>query len=241
LDVDRRPDDGGRPRSRLSGVASALAPYRDLLGRVAVYDSASQVTLPGMAAGVREALQEQGVNVPVGGGSNANFAELNRASLPLGELDFVTYGINPQMHHFDDASIMDTLLAQPHTVRDARLIAGKLPIVVGPVTLHPRGLDSRQATDFLAAWTVGSLAALSGADAVTYFDTTGVGTADTTFPIHRVFAAIAGLAGEPVYPVDVPSREVTALAVGPVLLLANLRDTPGSYDLGPYEVRVVDR
>jgi hypothetical protein len=232
-----------------SQVAAALA-AQSRLGRVAVFDEATQVTLPGMAAALRDALHAHGSDVPVGGGSHASFAELNFADPPPEGLDFVTYGITPQMHHFDDASIMDTLRAQPLTVRDAKQIAGAVPVVVGPVTLHPRAPDPRQGTDFVAAWTVGSIAALAeaGADAITYFQTfgaAGLGTASAIFPVHRVFAAIAGLGGHPVHRLDATSREVIAIAIGPTLLVANLCDTPrtvkldGHIDLGPYHVMVV--
>jgi D-apionolactonase len=249
LDTQLDVDVVAPPGATWNPVAAALAAQRQL-GRVAVFDEATQVTTPGMAAALRDALHDHGAKVPVGGGSHASFAELNSADLPPDGLDFITYGITPQMHHFDDVSIMDTLRAQPHTVRDARQIAGDLPIVVGPVTLHPRAPDPRQATDFLAAWTVGSIAALAeaGADSVTYYQTfgaAGLGTADAAYPVHRVFAALAGLGGHPVHRLDAPPREVAAIAVGSTLLVANLRDIPrtirldGHLDLGPYEVVVV--
>jgi hypothetical protein len=251
LDTQLDVDVVAPPSATWSRVAQALA-AQPRLGRVAVFDEATQVTPAGMAAALRDALRAHGADVPVGGGSHASFAELNCADPPPNGLDFVTYGITPQVHHFDDASIMDTLLAQPHTLRDAHQIAGAAPVVVGPVTLHPRAPDPRQATDFLAAWTVGSIAALAeaGADAITYFQTygaAGLGTAEAAFPVHRVFAAIAGLGGHPVHRLDVPPREVTALVVGSTVLVANLRDTPrttkldGQLDLDPYQVAVVDR
>jgi hypothetical protein len=223
------------PGAAFPAAADLLAEHRDLLGRVTVVDATTRTTPAGAAAGVRAALLARGVEVPVGGGTMANFAELNRMRLPADELDFVTYGISPQMHHADNDSIMDTLLAQPHTLRDARRLAGRRPVVIGPVTLHRTGdpPDPRQGTQFLAAWTVGSLAALAGAAAITYFETAGPGPGGQT-PVGRVLAAVAGLAGQPVYRVDAPHRELTALATGATLLLANLRDTARS-------VIVIDR
>jgi len=221
-------------------AADLLAEHRDRLGRVTVVDAATRTTPAGAAAALRSALLARGVEVPVGGGTLANFAELNRMRLTAGELDFVTYGISPQMHHADNDFIMDTLLAQPHTLRDARRLAGRRPVVIGPVTLHRAGdrPDPRQGTQFLAAWTVGSLAALAGAAAVTYFETAGpagvVAESGARTPVERVFAAVAGLAGQPVYRVDAPHRQLAALATGAALLLANLRGTER-------EVTVIDR
>jgi hypothetical protein len=240
-------------------LAHALARCGDRVGRLSVFDPATQVTLPGLATMLRDALRRAGLVAPVGGGSRAAFAELNRACLAAAELDFVTYRIHPQEHHFDDVSIMDTLLAQPHTVRDARRLGGGLPVVVGPVTLGRPGApapDPRQGTDVLAAWTVGSIAALADADALTYFRAAGpyglgVGP-DDVFPAWRVFAVIEGLAGAPRYRVDTEPRELAVLALEPVLVLGNLRNRPRvvrlrvdgrvrRLELPPHGVRVVPR
>jgi hypothetical protein len=207
------------------GIAASLAPHGQLIERVAVFDEASRVTQPGMAPALRAALRDAGVTVAVGGGSGANFAELNRMSLPVSELDFVCYGVNPMVHHTDDESVMDTLLAQPHALRDAKLIAAGLPVVVGPISL-PR-------PELAQAWMIGSIAAMIGAHALAYAgDGVERGPADLT--------------GQPVYRVGAPPRELAALAVGSYLWLANLRGAPCTarladceIRLGPYEVVVV--
>ena len=56
----------------------------------------------------------------VGGGTRANFTELNRLRPAPGELDAATYAINPQVHAFDEASILETPATVALTVRDAR-------------------------------------------------------------------------------------------------------------------------
>lgn len=199
---------GARADDALQAVADEAG--RGRIGRVAVFDRETSTTPPGAAASVRAALGSGTPRVAVGGGSRAFFAELNRARLPLDELDFVTYGICPQVHHSDDRSIVDTLAAQPDTVRDARRIAAGRPVVAGPVSLRMRfnpytrgagpipGPDPRQAADFTAAWTVGALAALSGADSVTLFEATGErgvvgvdGEQARPFPVWHVLAALA--------------------------------------------------
>ena len=127
-------------------------------------------------------------------GTNANFAELNRGRPPAGLADWICYSINPQVHAFDDDSLIETLEAQRDTVTSARRFAGTSRIVVSPVTFKPRfnavatgpepelppgelppQVDPRQATLFAAGWTLGSLAALAGGgvERVTYFETTG--------------------------------------------------------------------
>ncbi len=130
----------------------------------------------------------------VGAGSNAYFTELNRGRPDTAPLDFLCYSINPQVHAFDNASLVENLAAQADTVNSARLFAGGKPIVVTPVTFKPRfnpnataaeappapgslpaTVDPRQVSLFGAAWTLGSLKYLaeSGASSITYYETAG--------------------------------------------------------------------
>ena len=125
-------------------------------------------------------------------GTNANFAELNRARPDAAETALPCFSINPQVHAFDDFSLIENLGVQAATVESARQFALR-PVVVSPITLRPRfnavatsddalanGLpppvDARQMSLFAAAWTTGSLArlaALDGVHSLTYFETTG--------------------------------------------------------------------
>jgi D-apionolactonase len=114
----------------------------------------------------------------------------------LDELDNggVCYSINPQVHAFDNQSLVETLATQADTVTSTRAFAGTLPIYVSPVTLQPRfnpnatgpepepapgelpsSVDPRQMSLFGAGWTLGSVKYLAqaGAAAITYYETTG--------------------------------------------------------------------
>ena len=147
-----------------------------------------------MTRHARERIVEHGARVPVIGGTDLWFAELNRARPDLGAIDGLAYTITPQVHTFDEESIAQSLEAQPETVRTATTFADGLPIVVSPVTLRPRdvvhvdhfnpagttqeipfSVDPRQSSLFAAAWTVGSIAALAdaGAASLTYYETVG--------------------------------------------------------------------
>ncbi len=129
-----------------------------------------------------------------GGGTNAYFTELNRNRPPLEALDLVCYSLNPQVHAFDDLSLVETPPMQAATVASARRFTGDLPIAITPVTLRPRfnpnatgdvaaatadqlppEVDVRQASLLGAAWTVASFKYLaeSGVDSVTYYETVG--------------------------------------------------------------------
>jgi D-apionolactonase len=135
--------------------------------------------------------------IPLGSGTDVYFTELNRGRPTPGALealDLVCYSINPQVHAFDGASLVESLEGQAATVESGRQIAGVKPLAITPVTLRPRfnpnatgsdpapapgelpyQVDPRQSTPFCAAWTVGSLKQLSqdGVASVTYFETTG--------------------------------------------------------------------
>ena len=152
------------------------------------------VTTPGeLVIAVRERLRELGVECPVGGGTDAFFADLNIERPDQDAMDFVGYSISPQVHAFDDASIMETGSIQGLTVDTARSWSGPLPMAVTPITLRmrhnpyaaserstsaeelPSNVDHRQGSLLCAAWAAASLASLaySGADSVTYFETVG--------------------------------------------------------------------
>lgn len=223
--------------------------------------------------------------VVLGGGSDAHFCELNRehtlSRFGLAAADFVSWPITPQVHAFDNISVMENLEAQPHTVTTARAFADNRPLVVSPITLRPRfnavatgeqGLDpaqlpppvdSRQLSLFAAAWTLGSLSALSGTGvaSLTYFETTGWrGLMESTppsarhrlfpsipgmiFPVYWVFAALAGFSRMAPVVQDDRSRNTQAslCLFGPEgkrrLLCTNLSgsDLPIMLDLGTKRV-----
>ena len=115
------------------------------------------------------------------GGTDGDFAELNRDRPPEGVFTELVYAMNPQVHAFDDDSLVQTLAAQATTVVTARSFAGDLPVVVSPVTLRqrfnpaassdepaavaagslPPAVDPRQMSLFGAGWMLGSIAALA--------------------------------------------------------------------------------
>ena len=175
-------------------LAQALAQSGIRVARVFVYPAGGLNSTAQELGVARAAFAESAITTQIGGGTRAYFTELNRATLPLAEMEVATYTINPQVHAFDNASLTETLAAQAETVRSARAIVGERPLAVGPVTLAPRfnpnatgaeaplaegvlpaSVDYRQPSLFAAGWLAGSINALAnaGVDALTYFETTG--------------------------------------------------------------------
>lgn len=142
----------------------------------------------------RERLATYDPAAKIGGGTDFFFTELNCVRPPVHAMDLVSYSINPQIHAFDNASLVETLEAQAATVVSARQFIGDLPLAISPVTFKmrsnpnatgpeseaglgelPAPVDPRQTSLFGAGWTVGSLKYLSesGAQSLTYYETTG--------------------------------------------------------------------
>ncbi len=164
------------------------------LARLLIFHEQAQTTEGRWVQMARERLGKLAGDIPFIGGANAYFCELNRFRPETAAMDGIVYSINPQVHAFDEASLMETLGAQGETVVSAQAFSGGLPVLVSPVTLKPRfnanptepepptppgelprPVDARQMSLFGAAWTLGSVKALaeSGVAAVTYYETTG--------------------------------------------------------------------
>jgi D-apionolactonase len=174
----------------------------------------------------------------IGAGTDAFFTQLNRNRPPIEIMDWVVYSLNPQVHAFDNVSLIETLAVQAFTVESARHFANECRIAVSPITLKmrwnpdatapdpatppgvlPKTVDVRQMSLFGAVWTLGSIKslALSSADSLTYYETTGwLGVMErergprlpdkfpslegSVFPLYHVFADVNEFAGGEVFP-----------------------------------------
>ena len=118
---------------------------------------------------------------PVVAGSDVQFAELNRERPPAEGLDGVAFGFSPQVHAFDERSMLETLVTIPRVVTQARSFVGGRPAHLGVITLRPAGRrtseeDPRLATQLGARWTRGAIDALASAEAAsaTFYTVRGV-------------------------------------------------------------------
>ena len=149
----------------------------------------------------RQILEPVAGDVKIGVTRVTNFVDLNRSRPEDRSIETVGFAINPQIHAFDNASIVETLPIHADVVNSAREFAGDRPLVIGPITLAPQLLDGvdqpggpptggplptdvdpRQVEPFAAVWTLGSLNYLaeSGAHSATFFETVGwAGIMDT--------------------------------------------------------------
>lgn len=160
---------------------------------VLVWQIGTLVTPPDTFRLVKAALDDlQGV-YPVMG-TDANFTELNRQPPPVGLTERVWYATNPQVHAFDNATLIETFPAMAAVAANARRLSGAA-VLVSRATLKqqwnphavstdeiaaethqlPFNVDVRQPSLFAAGWVIGAVDALArgGAESVTFFETTG--------------------------------------------------------------------
>ena len=132
----------------------------------------------------------------VAGGTDLYFTELNRNPECTSFVDQINFSINPQVHSFDDRTLIQNTATQKTIGTNAALIAPDKRISVGPITLRPRynpnatqpdkdvsntplpsSVDARQRTWFAEAWTAMSFRSISESSAIstlTYFETLGL-------------------------------------------------------------------
>ncbi|HVF26601.1 MAG TPA: hypothetical protein VM943_00070, partial [Pyrinomonadaceae bacterium] len=167
----------------------------------------------------RRYLKDYRPGAKIGGGTNLYFTELNREHPDTTHADFVSYSVNPQVHAFDNWTLIENLQGQAETIRSARQFLNGLPLAISPITLRPRfnpnaavspnaeasevsgdlpdAVDARQMSLFGAAWTIGSLkqVAEGGVYSATYYETSGWrGVMETTegSPLPEKFRSLPG-------------------------------------------------
>jgi hypothetical protein len=226
------PEDRGAALADLAARAAALRPP---VSSWLVFRAGDGVTADGDVPLARKALAGVSAGAQFGGGSDRHFAELNRRRPSPFGLDRLVFALNPQVHAFDDATIVENLASLGAVADTMRGFAGAAALGISPVTLRPRTDprphtsraagerpftdDPRQATSFAAAWALAFLAgaAEAGFASVTFFELAGPrGLVDgaVAFPVLRALADVAALPGASVLPVHSRRPErVQALAL----------------------------
>ena len=167
------------------------ATHKQAILGIAVFRQETKVVSQEILQSARETLD--GLNIPIGSGTDAFFTQINRERLPESLMDFVTYSNNPQVHAFDNASIMSTVRGQAANLESCAALYQNLPKWVSPVSLKmrwnpdatakealksgqiPRDVDARQMSLFAASWFLRSAAVCigSGAAGASFFELVG--------------------------------------------------------------------
>ena len=117
--------------------------------------------------------------IKIGTGTKNYFTQLNRNRPPVDNVDFVFYSANPQVHAFDNLTLVENIEGMSATAESCRAIYSTKPIFMSPLTLVPRfnpdatsvaeyeklkydyPSDKRQKEEFLSAWTLGCISVLA--------------------------------------------------------------------------------
>lgn len=189
---------------------------RAKIARFIVFDRNAKTTSAELLERVRRKLNTFRPGTPIGGGTNADFYELNQVRPPAELCDFLCWSMNPQIHAFDNASLAETPAAIAHQVESAREYFPGKPLVVSPITLRPRfnavatgpepptppgelpsQVDPRQMSLLAAGWTLAILKHLvqAGVESVTLYEASGwrgVMETDGGSPLPEKFHSIPG-------------------------------------------------
>lgn len=230
----------------LSALVAGLRRLRPQVARYLVFARNEKSTTAGPMRLARQQISAYDAGAKLASGTNAYFTELNRGRPPVADSDVICYSINPQVHAFDNVSLVETLEVQATTLRSARKFSGSLPLLVTPVTLRPRfnpnateapsdsgpsdalpfEVDERQMSLFGAAWTLGSLKYLAegGADSVTFYETVGWRGMMESQEGARLPGKFRSIPGDvfPLYHVIADVAEFTGGDVAPYRSSANL-------------------
>jgi hypothetical protein len=153
----------------------------------------------------------------IGMGTDAFFTELNRNRPDDPTVNLLAFSVNPQVHAFDNASLVESIPVLSKTVESAfGFLRRKVAIHVTPVTLKmrwnpnatgpemptpanalPQRVDPRQMSLFGAGWTMGAIRALAqgGAHSITFYETVGwlgVMERDCGSPLPVLFPSVPG-------------------------------------------------
>lgn len=190
----------------LTGLLAYLEPNKESLRSVLVFDADTLITSDRLLNQVVPVLRTARPTVLIGGGTDGFFADFNRNRFDYSLVDFVTYSISPQVHAFDDLTLLENIEGQRPTVQTARHLTGGKPVHISPITLLPRyttiaesaterlspPIDARHTTGFSTNWTRQSMDALAqaGVASVTYYEThgpCGIVDGNGIFPLFDAF------------------------------------------------------
>ncbi len=184
----------GNPEKEIEDLLEVLRTVSPKVSSWLIFDLATHCSSVDSLGIARKLLSRYDKTAVIGGGTNANYAEVNRSRPHPKDLDLLCYSVNPQVHGCDNSTMVEALEAQASTVISTKQWAEGRPISVTPITLKarfnpyrrdaesspnhdvvPQNVDERQASLFAACWTLGSLKYLaeSGAGGLTYFETQG--------------------------------------------------------------------
>jgi hypothetical protein len=177
---------------QLKDLLDPITELNDQIRSFYIFSKNDKTTPPEFIQAAKELLGDKSKII---GGTDLYFTELNRNQGAVDFVDEVNFSINPQVHSFDDRTLIQNTATQKTIAENAHRIAKGEKVSIGPITLRPRynpnatqpdkdvsntplpsSVDARQRTWFTEGWTAMSLRSLTESGSIstlTYFETLG--------------------------------------------------------------------
>ena len=177
---------------QLQATLRSIVELKDQIRSFYIFSTSDKTTPLGFIQSAEELLGDKSKII---GGTDLYFTELNRNQSSVDLVDQVNFSIHPQVHSFDDRTLIQNTATQKTIAKNAHRIANGKKVSIGPITLRPRynpnatqpdkdvsntplpsSVDARQRTWFAEGWAAMSIRSLTESasiSAVTYFETLG--------------------------------------------------------------------
>ena len=177
---------------QLKAILEPIIEFKDQIRSFYIFSASEKTTPIGFIQAAEELLGDKSKII---GGTDLYFTELNRNQSAVDFVDQVNFSINPQVHSFDDRTLIQNTASQKAIATNAHRIAKGKKVSIGPITLRPRynpnatqpakdlsntalpsSVDARQRTWLAEGWTAMSIRSIAESESisiVTYFETLG--------------------------------------------------------------------
>lgn len=177
---------------QLKTILQSIIEFKDQIRSFYIFSASDKTTPIGFIQVAEESL---GGKSKIIGGTDLYFTELNRNQGAVDFVEQVNFSINPQVHSFDDRTLIQNTASQKAIATNAHRIAKGKKVSIGPITLRPRynpnatqpnkdlsntalpsSVDARQRTWLAEGWTAMSIRSIAESESIstlTYFETLG--------------------------------------------------------------------
>ena len=177
---------------QLKAILEPIIEFKEQIRSFYIFSASDKTTPIGFIQVAEELLGDKSKII---GGTDLYFTELNRNQGSVDFVDQVNFSINPQVHSFDDRTLIQNTATQKVISTNAHRIAKGKKVSIGPITLRPRynpnatqpskdlsntalpsSVDARQRTWFAEGWTAMSIRSIAESESIstlTYFETLG--------------------------------------------------------------------
>ena len=177
---------------QLKAILKPIIEFKDQIRSFYIFSASEKTTPIGFIQVAEELLRDKSKII---GGTDLYFTELNRNQSAVDFVDQVNFSIHPQVHSFDDRTLIQNTASHKAIATNAHRIAKGKKVSIGPITLRPRynpnatqpnkdlsntalpsSVDARQRTWLAEGWTAMSIRSIAESESIstlTYFETLG--------------------------------------------------------------------